>query len=272
MKQQLRAGAVALAVAGAGAGAAAVSAQEAPPTVAIAIGKSTMTVTGADALQTGPTRFVVRASGRGERGFVLFRLKPGVSREQAVRATPRIQEPADARRYGTFVASGFVQGRATYTTTVALSPGRYVLIDFSERPMVRGGFRVGPEPSSAAAPVPAATIGLGDHKFTGPDTLPRSGTVRIVNEGKVLHHALVFPLRDGVKVGDVLAQIRRGKEPRTAFAGPPTALVEIVSPKTVNDVEVKLRPGRNLLLCFLQDTRRSKPHVNLGMAKVVTVE
>ena len=52
---------------------------------------------------------------------------------------------------------------------------------------------------------------------------------------------------------------------------PPAALTEIVSPKTTNDVAGRLKPGKHLLVCFLQDSPRKPPHAALGMARVVTV-
>ena len=68
------------------------------------------------------------------------------------------------------------------------------------------------------------------------------------------------------------AQLKAGKEPRNAFAGPPSAPVEVVSPGTVNDVESTRRAGKLLYVCFLQDSSKAPPHAALGMAKVVTVK
>jgi hypothetical protein len=69
----------------------------------------------------------------------------------------------------------------------------------------------------------------------------------------------------------VLKDLRAGKEPTYAVGGPPSALVELVSPKTTNDVEVDLKTGRYLVVCFLQTTSKSRPHSMLGMEKIVTV-
>ena len=272
MKKQALAGAIALALTGAGA--AAVTAQEAPPTVDVTITPRAMTVKGAEALKGGPTRLAFTATGRGEAGFVVMELKPGVTRQQITAAAPRIKDPAAAeRRYGRFVASTFLAVARRYATTITLKPGaEYVILDISKRPAVRAGFTVGPETSTAAAPAPAATIGLEDYAVDAPATLPRTGTIRVENRGKVLHHLLAFPLRKDTDTKKLMRQIKAGKEPRGVFAGPPSAPVEIVSTGTVNDVEVSSRPGKTLLVCFLQDTRKAPPHAALGMAKVVTVK
>jgi hypothetical protein len=252
---------------------AAAGAQEAPPTVTVTMAAKSATIQGADALKSGSTRLVVKASGKGERGVIFFQLKPGVTREEMTEAAPKIQNPADARRYGTFIASAFVQGAQRYATTVNLPAAEYAVIDFSrEKAVVRGAFTVGQEAGTATAPTPAATISMRDYRFSGPSTLPRNGVLQVDNDGKKLHHALVFPLRKGTRTSKVLADLKKGKEPSSKiFAGPPQALVELVSPGTKNAVEAKLQPGKNLLVCFISDGEKKPPHAALGMAKIVTV-
>jgi hypothetical protein len=273
LKKQALAGALALALTAAGA--AGVVAQEAPPTVDVDVTPKKMVVSGADALKGGPTKLSFDFTGRGEVGFVVMELRPGVTRAQVEKAAPKIQDPAAAeKRYGRFVASTFLADQRKYTTTIALKPAtEYVLIDITKRGAVRGGFRVGSEAGTAVAPAPAVTVGLEDYGFDVPSTIPRTGALRIENRGKVLHHMLSFPLRKGVDDKKLLRDLKAGKEPpRTAFAGPPSAPVEIVSPGTVNDVETMRRRGKVLFVCFLQDGPKKPPHAALGMAKVVTVK
>ncbi len=272
MKKQALAGALALALTAAGA--AGVAAQEAPPTVDVAVTPKTMTVTGAEALKGGPTRLDFAFKGRGEVGFVVMELRPGVTRDQVTKAAPRIQDPAAAeKRYGRFVASSFLANQRKYTTTITLKPATdYVLLDITKKGAVRGGFRTGSETGTAVAPAPGVTVGMKDYAFDVPSTIPRTGALRVENRGKVLHHLLSFPLRKGVDDKKLLRDLKAGKEPpRTAFAGPPSAPVEIVSPGTVNDVDTLRRRGKVLFVCFLQDGPKKPPHAALGMAKVVTV-
>ena len=251
---------------------AAANAQEAPPTVTVTATAKSATIQGANALRSGQTRLVIKASRSGERGILVFKVREGITREQVTRAVPRIEDPKDAKRYGEFVASTFVNPGGSYATTVNLPAADYAIIDLTRKPVTRGFFRTGPEAGTAAAPAPAASVGLDDYRFTGPSTLPSEGVLRVTNDGDVLHHALAFPLRKGVDTKALLRDLKRGKEPaQRLFSGPPSALVEIVSPGTENAVEAKLKPGKTLLVCFLQDSARSKPHSALGMAKVVTV-
>jgi hypothetical protein len=252
---------------------AAANAQDAPAAVEITASPKSATVKGAEALKAGPTKFLVKATGKAELGLIVFKLKPGVTRDQIREATPKIENPSDADRYGSFVASTFVPGGRSYSTTVNLAPAEYAVIDFSkEKAAFRTTFTVGQEQSNAVAPTPVAKIEMDDYKFNGPSTLPRTGVVQVDNTGKKLHHTLVFPLANRKTGRRILANLRKGKEPsEKSFAGPPSALVEIVSPGTSNAVDAKLRRGTNLLVCFVSDGPRKPPHAALGMAKLVTV-
>ena len=269
MRRMLLAGAVALALAGS---VAVVSAQGPPLTVEVTVGRTSMSVTGAEGLPAGPTRLRFSiAEGAGERSFALFELKAGVTVEEVDDAAPQIREPAAAHRYGRFVASGSEAGGELYTTTVSLRDGQYVLIDFTGRADVRGNFRVGTEPSTARTPTPDARIRMGDYWFRGSDTLPRRGVIRIENDGDRIHHALLFKLRSGVSGRRVVRMLKRGQEPRRVFDGGASVLTEIVSPLAVNDVDTTLRRGRHVLVCFVSNSERGKPHAELGMARTVRV-
>ena len=240
-----------------------------PPTIQITINASSMDVVGEESLGVGPTRLVAKVPGEKERAFLLFELKSGVTREEAQRALPQIREPADAERLGRFVAGSIINGGDTYTSTLSLRDGTYVLIDFTRRPVIRDDFTVGTTPNQADAPTPDAEITLEDYAFGGDTTLPRNGIVRVENTGRRIHHALAFRLRRGVDGRRVVRQIRRGREPRRAFSGQAYALVELVSRTTTNDVETSMAGGRYVLVCFVSNSRRGKPHAQLGMVRQV---
>ena len=272
MKQQLVAGAVALAVAGAGASA--VSAQApTPPRVGLDVTPRAVTFEGTPKVGTGYHRIALENKGAREAGVGLFRLRPGVTPEQFSAAIGQIEDPMETERLGAAVASAFLAPRGTYTTTIRLDAADYAVVDFTKKPVARLAFRAGPQASGPASiPAPDARVALDDYRFVMPSRLePGRQTIRVVNRGDHLHHALMMPLKPGADARKVLADLKAGKEPRAAIGGPPSALVEIVSPGTTNDVEVNLRKGRYLLVCFLQDGPRSKPHAVAGMRKVVTV-
>lgn len=278
MIKQLIGGAAALSLAAAGAGAgvaAAVSpAQEAPPTVGLAVSAKAVQVTGAEALKAGPTTLRITAAGKGELAPAVLELKPGVTHEQVAQAAKELGTMA-GEKVGTLVASTFFMGGgAPYTTTVDLDPGEHAVVNFGRKgATVVGFFTVGAERSAAVKPAPAATVSMHDYRFGGASTLPRGGTIRVTNDGKVQHHALVMPLKKGVDTKRVLKDLRAGKEPAYALGGPPSALTEVVSPGTTNDVQTTpSKAGKYLLVCFLQNSPKQPPHAVQGMAKVVTVK
>jgi hypothetical protein len=269
-KHLIAAGALALAVAGSAAGI--VSAQGTPPEVLFAVTSKAVKVEPGQQFPAGYTKLTLQRTGKGETGLALVKLNPGVTVEELTQAAPKIENPAQANKYGRFVASTFIAGQSSYSTTVRLEDADYAWVDFTKKPAVRLGFHAGPADSGAVAPAPAANVGLRDYRFAMPSTLKAGAqTLRVANAGDEIHHALMFPLAKGVKEQALLKKIRDGKEPRKEFAGPPSALVEIVSPDTTNDVEVNLRKGKYLFVCFLQDGPKEKMHAQKGMQKIVTV-
>jgi hypothetical protein len=266
----LLAGVLALAIAGSGA--AVVGAQAPPATLKFDVTTSGATLS-QPAVKTGWNKLVFNWKGKGEGGLALVRLESGVTPERFGPAVAKIKDPTQVTEYGAIVASTFwVAGPATYTTSVKLEDADYALVDLAKKPVMRLAFHAGPEADPAMEPAADVDVKLGDYAFSMPRVL-KSGkqTIRTKNVGDQLHHALVMPLKKGVKDARVLADLKKGKEPNYAIGGPPSALVEVVSPDTQNDVEVNLRKGKYLFVCFLQDSPKDKPHAMLGMRKIVTV-
>ena len=274
VKQQLIAGATALALAGSGASL--VSAQ-APtvPRLGFDITPQAIAFEGAaPQVGTGFYKLSLENKGRGQSVVALVKLKPGVTPQQFSAAVPKLKDPSKIGDLGSIVASSFAMGPADYVTTIRLENADYAFVDVTKKPVARLSFRAGPGAGgAAAAPAPTATVTLKDYRFVMPSTLkPGKQVLRTRNSGRQLHHALMMPLKKNADAVKVIRELRAGKEPRSAIGGPPSALVEVVSPGTTNDVEVNLRKGRYLFVCFLQNTPRSKPHSMLGMEKIVTVK
>jgi hypothetical protein len=271
-KHLIAAGALALTVAGGAAGA--VSAQNALPEVEFDVTPNSVKVAPGTQIAAGYTKITLdRLARKGESGLALVKLKAGVTPEELGKAVGKIEDPNDVHKYGRIVASTFIAGKATYSTTIRLEDADYVWVDVTKRPATRLSFHAGPADSGAVEPATDAAVALRDYRFSMPSSLKAGKqTLKVTNDGKVMHHALAFPLAKGVKESALLKKIRDGKEPRKEFAGPPSALVEIVSPKTTNGVEVELRKGKYLFVCFLQDSPRAKMHAQKGMQKIVTVK
>ena len=253
------------------AGAVGVVAQEPAPDVLVKVTPKAITVTGAEALKSGPTRLVLSSSGRAQRGVILVKLKEGVTREEAAERAAGLRSPAQGeRRLGRFEASALLARGQGYATTVELGEGEYVLLDITKRPVVRAGFTVGAEPGTAAMPTTTASLIARDYRFRIPKSLPRNGPFLVENRGRKMHHFLAFPIRRGIRAKRVVRSLMRDDEPK-GLVGAPSAVAEIVSGGTANAVEGRFRKGRILFACFLQDGPRKPPHAALGMYKAVNV-
>ena len=271
-KHLLAAGALALTVAGASAG---IGSAQGPavPEVEFDVTPKAVKLAPGTQIGAGFTKLTLDRTGKGESGLILVKLNAGVTQEQFAAEAPKIENPNDAKTFGSFVASTFIAGKSSYSTTIKLEDADYAWVDITKKPAVRLGFHAGPAQNGAAEPAADHDVKLGDYRFGMPSRLkPGRQTLRVSNDGDVLHHVLVFPLAKGVNGAKLMKKIKAGKEPTKEFGGPPTALVELVSPQTTNDVEVNMRKGKYLFVCFLQDSPRAKMHAQLGMQKVVTVK
>jgi hypothetical protein len=268
----LLAGVAALAIAGSGA--AVVGAQSPPASLTFDVTAKAATLS-QPAVKTGWNKLVFNWKGKGQGGLALVQLKSGVTPEQFAATVAKAKDPSQIADSGKIVASTFwVAGPDKYTTSIKLEDADYSLVDLAKKPVARVSFHAGPEADAVAAePATDVDVKLGDYAFSMPKTL-KSGkqTIRTTNVGKHLHHALVMPLKPGVKDARILADLKKGKEPNYALGGPPSALVEVVSPQTQNDVELNLRKGKYLFVCFLQDSPKDQPHAMKGMRKIVTVK
>ncbi|MDF0674801.1 MAG: hypothetical protein P0120_10770 [Nitrospira sp.] len=109
-----------------------------------------------------------------------------------------------------------------------------------------------------------------DYSFSGPDRLTAGlTTVRIVNEGRDLHHIQFLKLLQGKSAADFRAAI--AADPHhlpdwVQYAGGPNAHQENNSASAT----VNLTEGDYVLICWIPD-KNGVPHVALGMQKVLSV-
>ena len=110
------------------------------------------------------------------------------------------------------------------------------------------------------------TITTTDYAFTMPDTIAAGVTeLRLVNEGKELHHAWIIRLDSAKTLRDVFAAMQSHETPAWAVhVGGPNAAVQGSS--AILDLE----PGRYAVVCFIPSPD-GKPHIMKGMAKEVIV-
>jgi hypothetical protein len=275
VKKYLIAGVATLALAGV---AAVATAQQAPPTVTVALGKTAVNVTGAEALQAGPTRFEFSVADGKEQVGELLALKPGKTLEDLEEALPK--GPGAVLQLGSLEAGATLLAKSDKRAlTVTLDPGvTYAAVQATAdnpRKWVYSAFTVGQETSAAVGPRPDATVRMVDYGFRGSKTLPRDGVVRFENRGNAPHFVVAFPLRKRADAKAAVRAIKRNQEKRfqrTMSGGPPSEPQGLVTGGAVNDVEVRFKRGKYVLACFFSDGPRAKPHSARGMVRAVTVK
>ncbi|MDQ2765641.1 MAG: hypothetical protein M3Y30_00675 [Gemmatimonadota bacterium] len=165
-------------------------------------------------------------------------------------------------------------------TTMALRPGRYILVcEFDAgnghahvsmgmiRPLLVTGAA---SKSDTTLPATSATVRLTDYRFTLTGKLHVGRQlVRVQNDGSHRHHLNLTRI-----VGNAtLEQIDKwdGKSqpsPLDDISGG----ASVLDPGSASVIALDLKPGRYLLACVLTDDKDSKPHYMLGMEKEITIK
>jgi len=127
------------------------------------------------------------------------------------------------------------------------------------------------------APPPAGpnvvTITAMDYVFALPDTIPAGlTTLRLVNQGKELHHASLVRLKDGKTVADFQSGLQAAMQSHSpppawiAFTGGPNA----ITPGDTGVATQTLEPGNYVVVCWIP-TADGTPHIMKGMMHAMVV-
>lgn len=122
-----------------------------------------------------------------------------------------------------------------------------------------------PAPQTAGPNV--VTITATDYAFGAPDSIPAGlTTLRLVNQGKELHHASLIRLKEGKTIADFQAGLQAAMQSHTppppwiSFAGGPNA----VTPGDTGLTTETLEPGSYVFVCWIP-TADGTPHIMKGM-------
>jgi uncharacterized cupredoxin-like copper-binding protein len=137
--------------------------------------------------------------------------------------------------------------------------------------LMSAAIAVGPS-LRASVPVapPVVTIRAKEFAYVAPKTI-KSGfnTLRLVNEGKQLHHLTLVRLDKGKTMADFAAAMKKPGPPpawATNVGGPNPAL-----PGASVDATLDLAPGTYVMVCFVPSPGETAPHVMKGMMGEFTV-
>ncbi|CAN5271487.1 hypothetical protein BH23GEM4_BH23GEM4_16190 [soil metagenome] len=161
--------------------------------------------------------------------------------------------------------------------TLNLQPGRYAMVCLIPSgdgiPHVMKGMAreivVAPRGATLAeSPDPDIEMKLTDYDFEMPELTTGKQTIRVVNDAKQAHEAVIVRLGPGKTAMDFLAWVEKQEGPPPAK---PLGGVTDMSPGESNLITVDLPPGKYALLCFTADAGDGRPHFMHGMVKEFTV-
>lgn len=238
-----------------------------------------------ESVPAGVVRISLRNSDDLPREAQLIRVTGGQSPEEVLQAVSG-EEGApipDFVQDGGGVAP--VEPGQTGTVTQVLAPGDYVVLDLFEEEGEgetqsnaelgsTAQFTVEGDAGDAELADTDATITAVDYGFEAEGLRPGKNQVRFENTGDELHHAILFPINEGVKFSEVEEAFSSEEEPE----GPPPVDFEnnvgtsVIDGGNAQNVELELEEGRYAALCFIQDRAGGPPHVAKGMISELTVE
>lgn len=126
--------------------------------------------------------------------------------------------------------------------------------------------------AAAASTPPEVTIVATDFAYEAPDTIAGGlVSLKLVNNGKTLHHVQLLRLLDGKTYADLTEGLKHMKP----GSPPPPWIEDVVGPNSPEPgaesrLIRELTPGNYAIICFV-DTPDHVPHVMKGMIKSLTV-
>jgi hypothetical protein len=160
------------------------------------------------------------------------------------------------------------------TVTQVLKPGTYYAFN------TEGGGRPDPEDLKALEVSGEAsdeeldadgTISAFEYGFKGDALTSGENEVVFENSGAQPHHVVYAPLSGDTTAADVrrFFESEKGKPP---FEEKETRNTAVIEGGESQLVDLDLKPGRYVLLCFITDRKGGPPHVAKGMIDEVEVE
>ena len=236
---------------------------------------------GPASIQAGPTRIVLKNTGKEDHQAQVARLSEGSTFEDLTSALQSGDIPGALGKLQLAGGPTGVTPGATVATSANLEPGQYVFLCFVESadgvPHLAKGMisrlEVTGTASTEALPAGDSELALQDFAFVGATSLtPGQHTVTVTNKGPQPHEATVVKLNEGVTVD----QLRQAFTSTETPSGPPPITgaggVAGIAPNSTVSMELDLRPGDYAYICFVPDAATGKPHAALGMIGELTVQ
>lgn len=235
-------------------------------------------------LPAGRTVFRFLNKGKVRHEFNIFLLKPGVAIDRvlaAQRAGETVKSLIDGpvgvlfaqpgEKPASGIASDLLPGREYGVICIfqdsATAPRHYDMGMYSVIKVARSPVRLASPPSAVDT-----VIGI-DYAFRYPRTVtPGKHTFVFRNEGKVRHEFSVSLLKKGVTLEKVREVEKANGNVDALFEQDLGLLNSRAGETSLGQLEIDMLPGREyVIVCFFQDTEKSKPHYELGMFGTIRV-
>jgi hypothetical protein len=234
-------------------------------------------VTGSTQLRPGPVHITARNSGKQAHGFVLAKIKDGLTAAEVIKTF--VKNPQEGG--GMLLYAGgttTLPPGSTWKGTTSFDPGTYLMVDvgygggklnFTRQGEIRS-FTVAGKTTDAATAKAATTVSLWDYTVEMPGRISGHGPVLIRNTGNDTHQLSFIRVKNHVAGQQLVKQLRAGK--KTRLSGVNYAVLAPSAPDTETTVDVSLPKGTYVAYCsYYTPMSHGIPHVQLGMAKTVQV-
>lgn len=170
--------------------------------------------------------------------------------------------------------TGPVEAGQSATVTQVLEPGTYYAFDTEGGAPPRPEDAVSVEVSGDASDEEVeadATITAVDYGFEGDGLTADSAEVAFENTGAQPHHIVYAPL-DGDTTAEDVERFLKNEKGKPPFDEKATRNTAVIEGGETQLVDLDLKKGRYVLLCFITDRKGGPPHVAKGMIGEVEVE
>lgn len=224
---------------------------------------------------SGLTEITLENEGKSKGDLQLIRVEGERSAEEVVAGLGKAMK-GQAFPEWFFAAGGTgpVEAGQSETVTQVLEPGTYYAFDTEGGGPPSPDDAVSVEVSGEASDQEVeadATISGFDYGFEGDGLTAGRNEVAFENSGAQPHHVVYAPLSGDATAADVerFFKSEKGKPP---FEEKDTKNTAVIEGGETQLVELDLKKGRYVLLCFITDRDGGPPHVAKGMIDEVEVE
>jgi hypothetical protein len=247
-----------------------------PATLGVTLTGTTGVSVSSNDLPQGAVTITATKSGHGSFGIV--RLNPNESPSAAIAAGFAAVGNAHGN-LDALTATGdslIVSADAPGTVQTTLTPGNYVALNTSGNGASPSfaQFKVHQTGAPAAVPAAAATETSIEFGFKGPKVLHKGSIVRAVNGGYLVHMDDLIGVKSKAAGQTLVKKLRAGAKRKAVqkyLNGQFVTLMDPASPGAMQQMVLNAKPGFYVQACFM-DTQDGRPHVVLGMERLVQVK